>query len=266
MNAITAHLWAEAVQDRRHPLHLVLLLLAPLVPVAVHRYVVDLVGALDPARVGSDWFAFGALGLVVLTVMDGTLRAAGATLQRAQDQGVLPIRLAAPAPWSMLPIALGVWPAVVHAAAAAVAVGLAWALGADLSVTGLLALVGVAAVGLVATAGLASAAAGVGLLARRGEPLVRLFTLATALLSGAVFPIEVLPAPLRAAALVLPHTHAIRLARAVAMPVPPGADPAATTSLTWLVVLSVGVLVLGFGLLRGALAIGRRDGLLAAAA
>ena len=105
MSAIAAHLWAEAVQDRRHPLHLVLLVVAPLVPVAVHRYVVDLVGALDPARVGSDWFAFGALGLAVLAVMDGTLRAAGATLQRAQDQGVLPIRLATPSSWLTLPIA-----------------------------------------------------------------------------------------------------------------------------------------------------------------
>lgn len=265
MRAVTAHLWAEAVQDRRHPLHLVLLLVAPLVPVAVHRYVVDLVGVVDPARVGSDWFTFGALGLVVLTVMDGTLRAGGATLQRAQDQGLVPTRMAAPTSWMALPIALAAWPAVVHVGAGSAAVLLALAMGADVSTGGLLALVGVVAIGLVATAGLASAAAGVGLLARRGEPLVRLFTLATALLSGAVFPIEVLPAPLRAVALLLPHTHAIRVARAAVMPTPPTEDPTGTVSLLWLVVLTAVVLAGGLLLLRAALSVGRRDGLLASA-
>ena len=55
-------------------------------------------------------------------------------------------------------------------------------------------------------------------LAKRGDPVLTLYTIAASLLSGALFPVELLPAWLRWLSWLLPQTYVISALRHLLMP------------------------------------------------
>jgi ABC-2 type transport system permease protein len=264
VRAIAAFIRVDALEDRRHPLHVVLLVVARLVPVGIHRFVADLVGATTSPAIGSDYFTFGVVGLAMATLIDGALRACGARLQEVQDRGVLEGLLVEPVRWSMIPVSLTAWPAVVHLGAAGGVLTVGAMLGADLRLAGVPVLLLAAGLAVVAASALGTLAGAVLVLAKRADPAVRLYSLGATLIAGTVFPVTLLPKPLQVIGELIPHTHAIHAARQALMTGPPTSAPGLWPSLGWLAVFDLILLPVAAAVFVGALRVARRAGLLGA--
>ena len=66
---------------------------------------------------------------------------------------------------------------------------------------------------VLSLSGIGMASAGIILVTKRGDPVGWIFTTLTGLLSGVLFPIEILPGWLKAVSMVLPTTHALKALR-----------------------------------------------------
>jgi ABC-2 type transport system permease protein len=66
---------------------------------------------------------------------------------------------------------------------------------------------------VIALSGLGLMSAGIIIVIKQGDPITWLFSIATGLLSGVLFPIQFLPGPLRAVSYLLPTTHALHALR-----------------------------------------------------
>jgi len=107
-------------------------------------------------------------------------------------------------------------------------------------------------------------AASVKVLAKRGDPVVGLYTLATTLLSGAIFPIALLPQVLRWISYCLPPTYVLSALRKILLPGSaslPG--PSAGQAILLLLAFMAVLYPLAMFLYARALEYGRRMGLLA---
>jgi ABC-2 type transport system permease protein len=75
----------------------------------------------------------------------------------------------------------------------------------------------IVALGLAATLTIGILSASVKILAKRSDPVLALYSVAAAVLSGAFYPLEVLPPWLRAIAWLIPHTYVIQALRKILM-------------------------------------------------
>jgi len=156
-----------------------------------------------------DYFAFAAVGAAVSTVLHASMASTAVSIRQEQLTGTLEATVSQPISpiglavgLSGLPfIGAGVRVAAYLAAAAAL-------LGLDLSNADVPGAVAVLVASATALAGVGIAAAAMVLVVKRGDALTGLLSFAIALLSGAFFPISVLPDWLQPIGEVLPTRFA----------------------------------------------------------
>jgi ABC-2 type transport system permease protein len=197
---------------RTYPLQLLLGLVQSLAFVVSFYFIGQFVGQ-PAALAGTDpgYFEFALVGVVVVTVVGLALGEFTANLSEEQSAGTLESLLATPVPlWNVL--AGG---AVVAVCLTAVDVVVLTVVGAALigGVPSVPAVAGSAvllALLFVCFAAVGVAAAGVIVVVKRGDPLSGPVNQVTGLLSGAYFPVSVLPGWLQPIAHLVPATYALR--------------------------------------------------------
>ena len=163
----------------------------------------------DQRLVAGDYFGYAVVGTLVLWVLGAGLEEFGNFVQRTINQGQLELYLVQPIGWRLLPFVWFQWLLVERLIAGVVTIGLAVALGVhfDLHRIGLAALV--LFLGITATHAIGVVAASVRILAKRADPVLLAYTVATTVFSGLFVPVQVLPGFLQKASWLIPHTYTV---------------------------------------------------------
>lgn len=216
MRILLAFLRRDALVEASYRTNLALGLVSALVALLSTWYLGVAVGHGSPALQawGGDYFAFTTVGVAIAAPLAAGLSGFSNQVRDAQIDGTLEPMLLAPISAARAVVyqaAFGLLWACVRALA--FAGGAIVVFGVPTHAEGLpLALLG-AALGLGIYLALGMISAAFTLLLKRGEPVAWAVQQASVLLGGVLFPIEVLPAPLRAAADVLPLTHTLTVVR-----------------------------------------------------
>lgn len=156
------------------------------------------------------YFDFAMAGLAVMTIAQLGIGTFNDNIMREQTLGTLEVLFATPTPLSVLlagsfvfPLILTVFELIFYLV---VGIGV---FGAGLSLVGALLAIPVALLTLATFCAFGIISASVVVLAKRGDPLSAPLLQLTALLSGAVFPVEVLPTPFEVLARLFPAYYGI---------------------------------------------------------
>lgn len=216
MRILLAFLRRDALVEASYRTNLALGLVSALVALLSTWYLGVAVGHGSPALQawGGDFFAFTTVGVAVATPLAAGLSGLSNQVRDAQIDGTLEPMLLAPISAARAVVyqaAFGLLWACVRALA--FAGGAVVLFGVPTHLEGLpLAVLG-ATLGLGVYLALGMMSAAFTLLLKRGEPVAWSVQQASLLLGGVLFPIEVLPEPLRALADVLPLTHTLIVVR-----------------------------------------------------
>ncbi len=200
-----------------YPLALVMQGLATFVPIVTFKFVAELVGDNGP-EVAFDYYTFVVLGVATMSVLAVTLNSFGGAMLNYVTQGQLEMFLVEPMPWRALPFALIPWPAFQAFSTAALMVLLSVPLGAQYSASGVPHAVLIVLMGFLATLAIGILGASIKVISKRTDPVLQLYTIAASVLSGAFFPLDLLPSWIRSLAWLIPHTYVIQALRRVLMP------------------------------------------------
>jgi ABC-2 type transport system permease protein len=245
-----------------YPLAIVMQALATFVPIVTFKFVADLVGP-SGAEVAFDYYTFVVLGVATMSVLGVTLNSFGGAMLNFVTQGQLEMFLMEPMPWRALPFALVPWPTFQAFVTASLMVLVSIPLGAEYMLSGVPAAIVIVFMGFASTLAVGILGASIKVLSKRTDPVLQLYTIAASVLSGAFFPLELLPSWLRAFSWVIPHTYVIQALRRVLMPtgeVLPG--PTAWQAIAALSVFSVVMYPIALWVFGRALEYGRRIGAL----
>jgi ABC-2 type transport system permease protein len=257
-----AFMWIAYQDMIAYPLGFIITRIASFVSVLSVYFVAQLV---DPTgTVGGDYFTFAIIGILSVQIMSVGLTAFTTNLDYIIQQGRFESYLVEPVNWRLLPFALGAWPMLVNTTIALLMGGLALLLGADIDVSGLPVAILVLVLGVLAGHAVGILAASVKVIAKRGDPIIGLYTLASGFLSGTAFPVELLPVPLKVIAYCLPPTYVISALRQSLMPDASGlTGPTPLQAVLLLLVFIAIVYPIALWLYGRALEFGRKMGLLA---
>lgn len=213
---VGAFTWSSWVEARAYPIGI----LTSLVGIVIAPVVLYFVGQLVPSQpsVGGDYFTFAAIGTVATTAMSGGLAAFSGQLDLMLSTGRLESLLVEPIRWRVLPFALAGWPVSFCLFTLVTQFVIIIALGAVINASAL-PLTAVLLLGGIASGHAVGVLSGsLKILSKRSDPLITLYTLAVGLLSGAVFPVDLLPAPLQVLSYLLPQTYVLAAVRKILMP------------------------------------------------
>lgn len=257
-----AFLRMDWVEDISYPLSLLLSQLSIVIPIFITFFVGELVG--ESPEIGDDYFTFAIIGMTVSTILGAALSGFGGSLQKAQNRGTFETLLVEPVPWTILPFAMNLWRVILGVWGGTLIFLIGMALGANYILGGLPEFVILLILGVFASMGIGIVSASLMVLAKRGQPLLTLYGMASSLLAGAVFSVDQLPPFLKALSWLIPHTYVINSARAVLMD-DPGTfsipfDTAALALLAFNLVIFVGGLWLFTRSLRYARKMGMLSG------
>jgi ABC-2 type transport system permease protein len=253
----------NAVEDLSYPLSVVLTYIGRFMPVFLYFFVAKLVPA-DDAQVGGDYFTFIVVGLSVTTMLDVTLIGFGKRLALAWDRGYFEMLLVAPVTWAYLPITMHLWEMLTSLVMVIALLGLGVLLGAELVAGGLPSYFLVLLLGVAACIGVGLISAALQVLTKQSGPLVALYSIAATLFSGAIFPVDLLPAALKPISFLIPHTYVVSIARSALMGEAPTGDLSFGVAVVGLLVSTVAFFTIGSTLFRRTLAVARRQGMLGA--
>lgn len=204
----------DYVDEFSYPASFLLGELATFVPVVTSFFIGELtVGSENSELFGSDYFTFAVLGLAIAGVMQSALFGFGFSLQRAQERGTLETLLVEPVPWTLLPMAMNVWRVALGMANGALVLIMGWVLGARYNLRGLPTFLVLMVVGIFASQAIGILSASFLVLAKKSQPIIRLYTLAATILAGSVFSVDQLPPWLRVFSWMIPHTYVVTAAR-----------------------------------------------------
>lgn len=246
---------------RAYPISLAINVLAPLGQLAFLYFLAKLIdpGAKD---IGGDYFTFAAVGLVSLTIMNACLQLYTREVDQLLVSGRFDILVVEPVPELVLPFALAISPVVFGSIPAISTAVFAVALGLDgVRLSGVPMAFLVLAVGCLAILGIGIMAVSVHVLTKRSDPVLAVYLLAVQVLSGTFFPISVLPGPLQAVSLALPHTYILEGVRGALLGARPGAIPTSTCVFA-LLAFSAVVYPVALFLFHKVLRVGKRYGIL----
>lgn len=188
-----------------HPLGLAFGQLSNLMQIFIFFFVAKLVVA--GPQVGGDYYTFVMLGEVGLIVMSAGLIGFSTELDKALSQGHFEMLLAEPVPWRLLPFGMMQWPASLRLINLVAIVGLSSLLGAQYAFARWpLALLFIV-LGVAGGLAISLLAASVKILAKKGDPVLVIYTLAAQVLAGQYFNIELLPGPIRFLSYTIPATY-----------------------------------------------------------
>jgi ABC-2 type transport system permease protein len=160
------------------------------------------------------YFDFALVGLAVTSFAGVGLRSFGTSMITEQNTGTIDLLLASPASRAGLLGGLFLLPFLLAAAEVVALLGIGIGLlGSGMSVGGVLMSLPVLLLTTISFCAVGIAAGGVLIIAKRGDPISGPFFQATMLLSGAVYPVSVLPPFLRAIAWCIPATWGVTATR-----------------------------------------------------
>lgn len=166
------------------------------------------------AALGTDYFSFALLGITLSTVTGAALSGASRRIREFQLLGTLEPLFASPAPpLATIPM-FAAYPLLASTLQAAILLGTGvLALGASFHWSGVsLALLAIVLT-ILAHLALGMISSALVLVFHRGDPIAWLVASTTYLFSGVIYPVDVLPAPLRSLSLLLPATHGLKAVR-----------------------------------------------------
>jgi ABC-2 type transport system permease protein len=257
-----AFMWMGYREMLAYPLGFFITQISAIVSTLVYYFVAQLVNS--GPNVGGDYYSFVVIGMVALQVMAVGLSAFTTGLDYIIQQGRFESFLVEPVNWRLLPFGLAAWPILVNFMTAFGMFTVAVLLGAEFRWEALPLALLILLLGAAANHAVGVLAASVKILAKRGDPVVGLYTLATGLLSGAVFPVALLPSALRWLSYCLPPTYVISAMRKILLPGSAGlSGPSAGQAIVLLLVFLAVLYPLALWLYGRSLEYGRRMGLLA---
>ncbi|MGH9025811.1 MAG: ABC transporter permease [Acidimicrobiia bacterium] len=257
-----AFVWMGYMEARAYPMALALAMVSSLAAPVTYYFVAELVDS-GPS-VGDSYYTFAVIGLSAASAMAGGLSAFGSTLDYSLQQGRFETLLVEPVRWRILPFGLAGWAILVSSFTASTSFVAGLILGIDIRVSALPAALVVAVLGVAAGHAVGIISASVKVLSKRSDPVLGLYMMFAFVLSGVVFPVDLLPLPLKVISYLIPHTYVISALRQLLMDDPsslPG--PSATQAVVLLLVFLVVVYPIGLWLFGRALDYGRKLGVLA---
>lgn len=245
------------------PLATLLVIAQPLTNVVLYYFVARLV-APNPTLIGTDYFTYALVGVLVLRVLGAGLDEFGLFVQRTIDQGQLALYLSQPVNPVLLPFAWLEWPLVLRLVGGVATVGVGVALGADLRADQLLLSLIVILLGVTASHAIGVIATSVRVLARRADPVLLLYTVATSVFSGLFVPVQLLPGPLQALAWLTPHSYVVDALRQLVTSGDLSSRVSVPEAIAGLLVFNVVAYAVGLSLFSRSIAFARRHGLVEA--
>ncbi len=166
------------------------------------------------ARFGGDYFAFAVVGVAATGPLHAALVELSRRVREAQVSGTLEAVLATP----VSPARVIVFSALYPLAASCLKMTLllaggVWVFGLPLAGAGIPTALLALALALAAYGALGLLSAAFTLRFQKGDPVAFMLDMIFVLLGGVFYPVEVLPAPLRAVSRLLPSTHALEALR-----------------------------------------------------
>jgi ABC-2 type transport system permease protein len=160
------------------------------------------------------YFDFALVGLAVTSFAGVGLRSFSTSMIQEQSTGTIDLLLASPASRGGLLTGLFLFPFLLAVAEVAALLGIGIGiLGSGMPIGGLLMSIPILVLTTMSFAAVGIAAGGVLVIAKRGDPISGPFFQVTMLLSGAVYPVSVLPAILRPIAWCIPATWGVAATR-----------------------------------------------------
>jgi ABC-2 type transport system permease protein len=160
------------------------------------------------------YFDFALVGLAVTSFAGVGLRSFGTSMITEQNTGTMDLLLTSPASRAGLLSGLFLFPLLLASGEVAALLGIGiGVLGSGMSIGGLVMSVPVIILTTISFAAVGIAAGGILVIAKRGDPISGPFFQITMLLTGAVYPVSVLPGFLRVIAWCIPATWGIKATR-----------------------------------------------------
>jgi ABC-2 type transport system permease protein len=201
--------------ERTYPLRLILVMLGTATFAAGLFYVGKLV--INPPQLEGytgGYFDFVIVGLAVTSFAAVGLHAFSNSLMSEQSTGTIDLLLASPASRPAMLSGLFVFPFLLAGAEfLALLVFGVGVIGSGLPIGGLLMAIPIVLLTTATFAALGIATGGILLIAKRGDPISGPIMQLTMLLSGTVYPVAVLPGPIRVLAWCLPATWGVQATR-----------------------------------------------------
>jgi len=207
----------DLVIELSYHFQLVIRFFSIVMSVTMFFFLSRLVGNAEPLEgFRGGYFEFVLLGLVVLGFSQACVNSFGQSIQTAQSGGTLEILLSTATRLPTLLAGTLVVPLLLATVEAGLYLAFGFALG-DLSFTlrGVLLSIPILLLTLGTFAAVGILSATVIVLTKRGDPFSSLVLQASNLLAGAMFPVALLPGPLRALAHLVPAFYGLRATRAV---------------------------------------------------
>ena len=211
---------------------------------------------------GGSYFDFVVVGLAIMSVAGVGIRAFNQNILREQSLGTLEVLLATPTPVSVLLSGSFVFPLAMTMVELVLYLGLGLAvIGGGFGFTGLLLAIPVIVLLLGSFCAFGIVGAAIVVLIKRGDPLTAPVTMATSILSGALFPVSTLPRALELAAHAFPAYYGINGTRDALLA--SGGWSAVAPDIAALLAFDAVLLPVSIWVFRRALAAARRAGTLA---
>ena len=187
------------------------------VPAFIYFFVAKLVTS-PSSDVGGDYYTFVIIGLVGVQMLNAGLQSFSQQIEVSVTRGWFEMILVEPVRWIFLPLGMAQWPVLLAFMRSGAITLISLLLGASYSAAGILPGIPILLLGIGVGLALGIIFAGVKVLAKSGDPILPLYSIAAQIFSGVYFPIEVLPGWLRPFSYLIPHTYVIAALRRVLMP------------------------------------------------
>ena len=256
LNTVEAYVRIDLVEERMFPATSIMRYIAAVFPVLLYYFQSSFLA------ISGQLFVVMIVGTAVVAGLQDALTALTSRLNFAMERGTLETYLVEPVPWALIPVAMNVWRSCTGALLACFMVAVGWLLGAPIQGSGVPGALLVLFLGIIACNALGTFAASFIVLFKRGEPVVMLFSLATAVLGGALFPINVLPEWIRWASHLIPQTYVISAIRQLLIADVPPDGLSVGSSIGILAAFSVVSFTAGIFVFDRALRLARRLGIL----
>lgn len=213
------------------------------------------------AEYDGTYFDFVMVGLAVNSFAAVGLQSFSGSLIREQNTGTIELLLASPARPGTLMGGMFLFPLILGVIQVVALLGVGMGLvGSGMSAGGLLLAIPVMALTTATFAAVGIAAAGVLILAKRGDPITGPFSLLSMLFSGAIFPLDVLPGWIQPLGILVPAAWGVRATRELLLM--DAGWRAVVPEVAALTVFTIVFVAIGLWVLRRCLGIGRREALL----
>ncbi|MET8312190.1 ABC transporter permease [Micromonospora sp. NPDC005173] len=256
LDTLEGYIRIDLVEERMFPASTILRYLSVVFPVLLYYFQSTFL------EISNQLFMMMLIGTAVIAGLQDALVGLTSRLNFAMERGTLETYLVEPVPWALIPVAMNIWRSFTGAVLACVMVATGCLLGAPIKLTAVPVALLVLFLGIVACNALGSFAASFILLFKRGEPVVALYSLAAAVLGGALFPIDVLPIWIRWLSYLVPHSYVISAERQLLMTDPPPGGLSVGWSIAILAGLCLVSFVAGLFVFDRSLRLARRLGIL----